>query len=187
MSILYSPTFSPTSSLSFSSISSLSLSPISTIEVKPYSTTITTANMLVPTLYPYLNIDIDTGLNDNYFAQKQMTEYFLNRVLDKWLYKDDMCHLLRYFIIKNGKVEYVSSKEEAKKNKPCNDSVSDVELKAEFIEEHLLDKEEMRKILLKIISELNMKWFELPKRESLVVDVVERSLKKKIKKIIEKN
>jgi hypothetical protein len=168
-------------------MNSLSLSPVSTINVKPYSTTITTSNMLVPTVYPFLNYNVDTGINDNYFAQKQTTEYLHLRILDKWLYRDEMCNLLKYFIIKDGKVSYVSSLEEAQKNKACSDSTKDIELKSDFIEKHLFDLNEMRKILLKIVTELNIKWYELTPRESLVVDVAERNLRKRIKKIIEKN
>lgn len=186
--------YSTSSSLSFSSFdtnSTLTLSPVSTVSnvtYKPYSTTITTDYTMPVTLYSLPNtlytVDVNTGLNDNYLAQKQMTKHFLHKVLDKWLYKDDMCHLLKYFVVEDGKVSMVQSKEEAKKNKLCNDSTKDIELKADYIEDHYLDEHEMKKILLKIISETNIKWYELPTKESVVIDVVERILNKKFKNII---
>jgi len=186
------PFSSSSSTLSLSSFdtdSTITLSPVSTISnisYKPYSTTIT--NYSVPTLYTLpttvYSVDVNTGLNDNYLAQKQMTKHFLHKVLDKWLYKDDMCHLLKYFIVDNGKVRMVKSKEEAKSNKLCSDSTTDIELKADYIEDNYLDEHEMKKILLKITSETNLKWYDLPTKESLVIDVVERILNKKFKNII---
>jgi len=109
MSILYSPTASSFLSLSptLSSIySSPPLSPVtplvypyvttpvSKVKVDPYtgSTTVYTANVFQT---PYYALDVDTGLNDSFLVQQQAIEYFMYRILDKWLYNDEMCHLLK--------------------------------------------------------------------------------------------
>lgn len=173
------PILSPISPV-ISTITSPVITPVSKISVGPYSTTITTTNVLTPPLYTY---EIDTGLNDNYLAQKQMVDHMLYLVLDKWLFKD-LCHVLKYLKVVNGRVEYISNLDDYDKNKICSDSVEDVNLKADFIEEHILGKDEMRKLLKRIIEELNYKWYELPLRETVVMDTVERYLKKHLKEAI---
>lgn len=131
--------------------------------------------VLIPT------VDIDSGLNDNYLAQKQVTEWLLYRVLDKWLYDDDLCHVLKYLKVTNGKVSVLSSNDNPKDNKICQDTVEDVEKKADFIEEQYLNMNTMRKLLMKIVQQLNYKWYDLLEKESLVVEVVGKYLRRKLK------
>jgi hypothetical protein len=169
MSLLFSPSY----------LSPLSpLSPISQIKVTPYSTQITTANVFAP-VYPYVAyVDVDTGLNSSYIVQKDVTEYLWYRILDKWFYSNELCHLLKYFKIENGEVKFVSNENEAKNNKVCDDSVENIEKKTDFIQENLLTLNDMKKLLQRIISELDYKWYELTNKEKLVVEVVERHLRK---------
>ena len=76
-------------------------SPFSPIpQMWPYSSTMvpqvysspTGDNVIIPLtnkhMIPY--VDIDTGMNDNYIAQKQITDYLYYRVLDKW-YMNQTC------------------------------------------------------------------------------------------------
>jgi hypothetical protein len=157
-------------------------SPVSKVTVGPYSTTVTTTNLITKPLYEF-EYEYDTGLNDNPFAQKEMVEHMHYLVLDKWLYKD-MCHVLKYLKISNEKVSYINSVDDFKDNKICNDSENDVKLKADFIENNILDRSQMRKLLKRIIDELGYKWYELPLKESIIIDTVERYLKKELKKKI---
>ena len=181
------------------------LSPFSKLVVSPYSTQITTSSVLSPigplsTVFspayplaqtynmPFLSpintiIDFDPGLNDSYPAQKDMTRELLNRILDKWLYTDEMCHLLKYLKVSGTKVDHIQYEKDVRDNKICNDTVEDVERKADWIEENLLNMHEMRKILTRITGELGVKWYNLllKPNEALVVDAVERYLNKKLK------
>lgn len=175
---------------SVSPLSPVSYTPVSKLVVSPYDTKVITtmvptykANILTTTFLP---VEIDPGLNDSYIAQKETTEYLLYRVLDKWLYTDEMCHLLKYFKLTNDKVEMIKSESEIKANKICSDSVEEIEKKADYIEEHFLGKEEMKKLLTRMIQELGLKWYELTQKESLVVDTVERYLNKKLKERVTK-
>lgn len=156
------------------------MSPISKIVTNPYSTTVYTANYL--TTAPSYLYEIDTGLNDNPLAQYQTIEHFWYKILDKWLYEDDMCHLLKYLRInKDGNVEYISSETDLKDNKICNDSLKDVEKKTDFIQENLFSKSTMKKLLIKITQELDLKWFQLYKYENIIVKTSEHYLKKLLK------
>ena len=156
------------------------ISPFSKIKSTPYQTTITTD------LYtsPFLAYDHDIGMNDNYLVQKKTTEHFLKLFLHKYLYKSDYCYLLKYLKYENNKITYVSSEEEKKNNKICNDTVDIVEMKIEFIEENIFDVTDMRKVLQRIISELGYKWYNLIEHKQLVIDVAEKYLKKKLRKHI---
>lgn len=201
MSVFYNPSYSPTSSIistvsssyyPYSSVlSPLSpvspvITPVNKITVGPYSTTVTSTNVLsyVPTVPNYI-YNSYSDLNDGYLAQKQMVEHILYLVLDKWLYKD-LCHLLKYLIVVDDKVKYIDNIDDYKKNKICDDSKKDVKLKADFIEENILGKNEMRRLLKRMIDELGYKWYEFPMREGVVMDTVERYLKRELKENIEK-
>lgn len=155
------------------------LSPISQIKVTPYATQITTTNVFTPA-YPYVAyVNVDTGLNSSYIVQKDITEYLWYRVLDKWFYSSELCHLLKYLkISSNGEVQFVSNDAEAKDNKVCNDNVENIEKKTDFIQENLLTMKDMKKLLQRVIEELDYKWYELTSKEKLIVEVVERHLRK---------
>lgn len=169
MSLLFSPGYlSPINPLS----------PVSEVKITPYSTQITTTNFLTP--YPGVTLDFDTGLNSSYIAQKDITEYLWYRILDKWLYSEDMCYLLKYLKITNGVVSPISSSDDYKNNKICNDSVEDIEKKSDYIQDNILTKKEMKKLLQRMITELDYKWYQLPQKEYTVVDVVERFLKRQL-------
>lgn len=179
MSLLLTSSLSPT--FSFSPIVSPFVTPVSKVVSNPYSTTVYTTNIVNPWAVPVFPVEIDTGMNDSYITQNQVIEYFQLRVLDKWLWKDDMCHLLKYLKITNGKVEFVSSENDYKGNKICNDTRETAEKKVDFIESHFLSKNDMRKILTQIIQELSIPWTSLTTNERLIVEVTEKYLKKKLR------
>ncbi len=159
------------------------LSPISQIKVTPYSTQILTTNVFATNPYvAYLNVD--TGLNNSYIVQKDITKYLWYRIFDKWFYTNELCHLLKYLKIEENIVKFVSNEAEAKNNKVCDDTVENIEKKTDFIEENLLTINDMKKLLQRIISELDYKWYELTNKEKLVVDVVERHLRKMLEQRI---
>lgn len=209
MALYYSPSYkipivSPTYSTSSPTISTISspiispivksiyspyitpvVTPVSKVTVGPYSTTVTTTNMLSYQQPYYATLEPYNDLNDGYLAQKQMVEHMLYLVLDKWLYKD-LCHVLKYLKVSEGKVHYIDNLDDYKDNKICEDSDNEVELKADFIEAHILGKDEMRKLLKRMIDELGYKWYEFPLREGVVMDTVERYLKKHLKENIAK-
>lgn len=182
----YISTVSATTPLSpISSISTIT-PVINDIKVTPYSTTVTSTNLLYPVFAPYnATIDFETGLNDSYMIQKEATEWLRYRILDKWLYADEMCSVLKYLKVENGVAKPVSSKEAYKENKLCDDKVEDVEAKIKYIEDYILGISEMRKVLQRIINELGYKWTELTVRENIVVEATERYLRKKLKEKIE--
>ena len=178
---------------------SLFINPLSEVKVTPYSTTITTANLgivapsyplsptiiapnvFVPTGFQMIPLQIETGLNENPFAQKQMLDYIMAKVYNKWIYSKDMCYLLKYLKVANNKVHFLSSIDEYKNNKICDDTENDVELKIDFIEQNILTKSDLKKLLKRMIDELNFKWYEFPEKIDIVQDVVEKYIKKSLK------
>jgi hypothetical protein len=183
MAYVYSPT-------------SIWVSPTSSeIDITPYKTTVTTRTNVMPVVQmqyttplvsslavPVYDIDYDTGMNDNYLTQKEMTKWMLYRILDKWLYKPEMSHILKYLKVSdNSNVKLVTSKKEYDENKIADDSIKTIEKKADWIEENLFGISEMRSLLKRSVEELNYKWYDLPYKETFIVDAVERTLKKKLK------
>ena len=136
------------------------------------------------TTRPKYIVDIDTGMEDNYIVQKDVTKYLLYKTLDKWIFTE-FPSVLKYLVVDNKKVRVVKSEAEKEKNEISKDSEEDSEAKSDWIEENILDESAMRSILIRIMKELGLKWYELPHRESLVMDVVEKYIKKKLRNKLE--
>lgn len=167
-------------------------SPFSKVKVTPYSTTVTTTNVgpfspllsptfVMPTVTPLYKLEVDTGLNDNPLAQKQMLDYVMAKVYNKWIYGKDMCYVLKYLKVVNGKVHYLQSIDEFSNNKICNDTELEVELKVDFIEQNILTKSDLKKLLKRMIDELGFKWYEFPQKLEVIEEAVERHIKKALK------
>jgi hypothetical protein len=182
-----SPPFTTTlNSLSgLTGLSQLSaLSPLSTLSTG--TTTLLNVNpnaLSMLAVKPTVYVDIDTGLNDSYVVQKDVTKYFMYKTLDKWIYQD-FPSVLKYLVYRDGKVSLIKKLGDKEGNEVSKDSEKALEAKADFIEEKILDESRTREILIRIMRELGLKWFELPYREGLVKEVMERFLKKKLKKMV---
>ena len=179
------------------------LSPLTPITLSPLPpvTTAVTQSVIVnndpltvvtpigPVLYniggPRYLVDIDTGINDNYMVQRDITRAIMYKTLDKWLY-DDFPNVLKYLVVeKNGEVRLVKSEQEKENNKISSDSVDDLEAKSDYIGNNILKESAVREILNRIMRETGLKWYELPHREQLLKDVIEKYLKKKLRKHLE--
>ena len=128
-------------------------------------------------------VDIDTGLNDSYVVQQDVTKYFKFKTLDKWLFTD-FSSVLKFLVSKDGKVSLIKKIDDRDSNDVSKDSSKALEAKADYIEEHILSESKMRAVLIRIMRELGIKWFELPHRESLVKDILHKYLKTKLKKMV---
>lgn len=162
----------------------------------PYTTLLKDANVTVFSPFdvnkPYLTptlvtafVPTETGLSDSYLAQKEMTKYLHERILNKWMYSD-LSHVLKYLKVNGDKVDFIGASSEFKSNKIANDSIDDVEKKTDFIAEHILTENDMRKILNRVTKESGLKWYDLPKIENMIVDTVEKFILKKMKERVSK-
>lgn len=129
-------------------------------------------------------VDIDTGLNDNSIVQRDISRYFRYKTLDKWLYSD-MDYLLKYLKFENKNIVLVKNREEMENNKISKNTVSELEEKSDYIAENILTEGAIKEILLKIMYQLGIKWYDLPYHENLVQEVIEKYIKKKLKKHLE--
>lgn len=193
--------------------SSSSLSPLSPLYTTPYTPTYLSdelSKIAVPlsplyvdkpiitattTLYPanalfttksVMPVTYDTDMDDNYFVQKQMTEYLHFRILDKWLYEDDMCYLLKYLQVDGSTVKVVNTPADYKENRLCNDTRDVVEKKIDFIQNNILTEHKMKDIISKVIYKTNLRWYNLPihQNEKIIVRATEKYLRKKFKKML---
>ena len=141
-----------------------------------------------PILYnapPLYRVEIDTGLNDSYIVQRDVTLSIMYKVLDKWIYSE-FPNVLKYLIVdKSDNVRIIKNDEEKDNNKISNDSVDDLEKKSDYIGEKILTESVTKEILIRIMRELGLKWYELPHREQLLKDVFEKYIIKKLKKNLE--
>jgi len=133
---------------------------------------------------PSLVVDIDSGLNDSYVVQKDITLYFQNITLEKWIY-GSLSSVLEFLVSRNGKVHLVKNMKERDSNNIDKDTTSVLEAKSDWLRDNVLSETKTRAILVKIMRELGFKWYDLPYRESIVKDIIKRYLKNKLKKMVE--
>jgi len=180
MSLLLLP---ESSDLYISSDSSITLSPSSPlIPVETFTTTIST-DPEIEIKFPVVKLaynDVDIT-HDNYILQQKITKYLLYRILDKWLYEDELCSVLKYFKVSGDKVSVIKNKKDIDSNKICNDSEEDIEKKATYIEENILGMEQMRHLLTKITNEVGIKWYALVENEPIIVHYTKKFIKNKLK------
>ena len=183
----YTTTLSPTYTTTLSPTYTTTLSPTYTTTLSPTLSTsivgITPGNVSLLAVKPTVYVDIDTGLNDSYIVQKDVTKYFMFKTLDKWIYTE-FPSVLKYLVYKDGKVSLVKNIKNKEGNDVSKDGEKALEAKADYIENKILSESKTRAILIRIMKELGIKWFELPYRENLVKEVMERYLKKKLKKMV---
>ena len=136
---------------------------------------------VITTTRPTYVIDIDPGMDDNYIVQRDVTKYLRYKTLDKWIYTE-FPSVLKYLIVEKDNIRLVKSESERDNNKVSSNSTSELEAKSDYIGENILTEEAMREVLIRIMRELGIKWYDLPYREDLVMDVVEKYIEKKLKK-----
>ena len=175
----YTTTLSPTYTTTLSPTYTTTLSPTLSTSIVG----ITPGNVSLLAVKPTVYVDIDTGLNDSYIVQKDVTKYFMFKTLDKWIYTE-FPSVLKYLVYKDGKVSLVKNIKNKEGNDVSKDGEKALEAKADYIENKILSESKTRAILIRIMKELGIKWFELPYRENLVKEVMERYLKKKLKKMV---
>jgi hypothetical protein len=130
----------------------------------------------------YQNIDtLDSDLSNNYYAQKQMTEWLRHRILDKWLFRKEMEELLKYLRIVDDKVVVVKDESEIKNYNLDNETTKMIEKKADFLGD-ILTPSKLRNLVIKIVKELRIKWYDFTdiEYEKIVVKTAKKYLKRKL-------
>ena len=155
----------------------------STLTLTPTQTYTSVTTLPVVAVKPTVYVDMDTGLNDSYIVQKDVTKYFMYKALDKWLYHDYKS-ALRYLVYKNGKVELVKKVDDKEDTDVSKESSDALEAKSDYIGEHVLTEMKTRALLIRIMRELGFKWFELPYKEDLVKEVIGKYIRKKLRKMV---
>ncbi len=149
-------------------------------------TVVTPIGPQIITTRPSYVVDIQTGMEDNYNVQRDVTRYFMYKALDKWLF-EEWNYLFKFLVADKNGVRLVKSEDEREKNDVKKDTDELLEQKADFIEEHVLTEEATKEVLKRIMRELGIPFYSLPHREALVMDVLEKFMKKKLKKRMENN
>lgn len=101
--------------------------------------------------------EYDLDNDNNYLVQSQITKDLRNKFINRWLL-NDYPELLKY----------------VKKSK-------DEDSKVDYIKEEILTLDKARKILIKIMYETDLKWYDLPYFENIVKKTFAHYIKKKLK------
>ena len=126
---------------------------------------------------PLITNDYDT-VDDDLEMRSKITKYFYEQLFNKWLmYENDK--ILRFFKVKNNKINKIKSKSEYEKNK-----ITDTEQKKkiiQFILDNIYDKYDLKFSLRKFIKKTGTKWFELKDNDVFVKEQIVKDIKRKIR------
>lgn len=166
------------------------VSPVVVVSPKVQTVAVDTSYVVSPQLmYTTIPVPIkkfDNGLNDNFLVQQKMTKYIQYRILDDWLYKKDLCNVLKLLKIVNDKVEPISDMNAEQSNKGCSEDVESIQKKADYIEQHILTETATKKLLEKIMSNLGYEWAYLPNYGKVIRESAEIYIRDELKKLIKK-
>lgn len=127
-------------------------------------------------------------MNQNPEVRHKTVMYFYYKTLDKWLFKEDgMVDILNYLKIKGDKVDVLDKMADYKDSNIVKDTQGDVEKKIKFIENNIFSKNDMEKILYSYIQETGANWYDLEKHSFYIKQAIRGFLKKKLKKLVERN
>jgi hypothetical protein len=163
-----SPNILITSDSPFPLVPSVSLNPIISIKVP--------SNTIMP-LHPSLD------LNNNPDVHKIVSEHFLYKTLDVWLY-DELSDLLNYLVVEGTKVRLIKNLDEYKSDRVDSDTLKNIELKTDWINRYILTIDKVRHVLKKYVQETNTNWSELHKNSYFVRDAIKHYLKRKLKNAV---
>jgi len=202
ISTMFNTPFSTTTVLSpLTPVSIRSVSPLSPLTINSYNipsisqsfvtnsnpmTVVTPIGPMITTMKPSYVIDIDTGMDDNFYVQRDITKYLLYKTLDKWIFSE-FPGVLKFLIVKDDTVTVVKNEEEKDKNEISKNSADENRKKIDWIEENILGENEMKDILKLIMYKTGVKIYDMPHKESMVMEVVEKYLKKKLRGRMEDN
>jgi len=122
--------------------------------------------------------------------KKAVVKYYYKKVIDKWIYKDsDFISLLQYINVADGKCSISNSKKDnmstAKYKHLSDEDKKLFNKKLDCMKSSILDKENIKLILIKIKDKSNVSWYALNKKinKPTIKHAIYKALLKKIKKM----
>ena len=121
--------------------------------------------------------------------KKAVVKYYYKKLTDKWIYKDsDFISLLQYINVADGKCEISRNKDNMSTAKYKHLSDEDKKLfnkKLECMKASILDKENVKLILIKIKDKNNVSWYALNKKvnKPTIKHAIYKAFLKKINKM----
>jgi hypothetical protein len=120
---------------------------------------------------------------DTASIRENVTKIIYYKFLDKWLYSDrESKYILGYLKVSDGKVQLISDVD--KKDDYKNNSQEIVDKKVDYIEKHVIAIDDVYAILQRYTQSTNVSWCELTKNTFFVRESIEKSIEKKLKRMI---
>jgi hypothetical protein len=134
-------------------------------------------NLISPLNYGYY-----TDLNKDKTVIKTTVKYFYYKIIDKWLYSD-LLPILAFITIHDGKAQLIKDLDNYKHK---NDSIEDIELKINYLENILISKDMIKDVLKSIVNKYGIKWYLLYKNQDLIKKKFFKYIKEELEDMIEK-
>lgn len=145
------------------------------------------------TLLPQRRFELPPSYDLNKYEAVRHKEasYFRYKILDKWIY-EDMSNLLGYLEGNRDNIHLISDLSKYNKNAVVHDSEDVIEAKIQHLEDNIITKKVVYRILKNFVDGTKANWYELHKNEYFVKEalsnglneiITERIKEKKIKEI----
>ena len=152
------------------------------IKIKPFTASTTTTEDLLDTLDKISSGDSvlytrkQNDLDENRFAQMQMTEYLLYKLYDEMIYTSKFKKILEHFTILNDKVL-------VKKNKGHGYTKNEIKLIADYTEKNILNTTQLNKLLHHLVKKKKLKWFKMYDDQERMFKLIRKKLLKKLEEL----
>lgn len=124
------------------------------------------------------------NLNTSKNVQKTITKYIYYKLVDDWLYKK-LFPILAFVKIINGKPYLISSMKDYDVDRLSTQTDLEIELRAKYLEQNIITKKFVSKVLKKIVKKMCINWYDLDKHQKTIQDVFFDYLKNLLEKSIE--
>lgn len=116
--------------------------------------------------------------------KEDLSHLYYYKLLDKWLYEDNKSKsVLKYLHIADGKVRLISNVE--KTDDVSKNTQEIIDKKVEYIENNVLSQDEIVKILVRFVESTRISWCELSEHGFLVREAITKTLKNKLRRLVE--
>jgi hypothetical protein len=125
------------------------------------------------------------NLNTSKQVQKTITKYIYYKLVDEWLYTK-LFPLLSFIKIVDSKPQLIKSMSEYDINKLASETDDEIEQRADYLEENIITKKLVSKVLKRIVKRMCLNWYELDKHIKTIQEVFLEYFKDLLEEVIGK-
>ena len=124
-----------------------------------------------------------TDLNKDKRIQKTFSKYFLDKILNKWLYQE-FRPILAFVKISDNNPSLIRTMNDYKPESIDSDSLENIEKRIYYLKKILINRQLVKHVLKKIVNENDIQWTQLTKNKSIIKKILKKYLQSKLEEAV---